>query len=131
MTGTQNPVETTTGSADRTTSPVRANTPLARRGDLIPCQASMTTTSFGLHTEDGETLMFDTESNGRILVMIEKSEEWQRALREVNLPSVAVQNSRRVPTSPRTVELTGRRSGNELAVESSRLANPVPTSNQR
>src|SRR5947209_10491538 len=59
--------------------------PTTRRlPDIVPCQATITSTAFAILTDDDRTLRFDQTSNGIILKHVEQDQHWKDALNAVS-----------------------------------------------
>lgn len=133
------------GSLDRDKAPAsspgqtsgRARTKTA--GELIPCQASITSTAFAIKTDDGRVLRFDAASNGILLTQIERDPKWKDALSAVSgSPNdggtgsqdrtagkdVTASGVTKKAGTARMVEATGSLAGSTLHVDSVRLRNP-------
>jgi hypothetical protein len=78
-------------------------------GELVPCQASLTTTVFAIRLDNAQVLRFDQASNGKLLVQIEASEDWKNALNQTDDPK---------HRSPRRVVITGQAQHGVLHVDS-------------
>ncbi len=57
--------------------------PRYTRGDLVPCQATVTSTAFSILTPAGKILQFDSRTNGKLLQQIEADQHWKDALNSV------------------------------------------------
>jgi len=123
-----------TGTADREATP-RLDT----RDDLVPCQASITSTSFAIRADGGRTLRFDTTSNGNLVVKIQGDDQWKAALSanqsspnsDKAPPSSVKAVSVSAPKQPRRVEVQGRITGDELSVQNVRLDPSVPAADRQ
>ena len=75
--------------------------------ELIPCQATRTSTEFALRMDNGQIVRFDSTSNGKVLQAIAADERWKDVLNTTpGLPGEATAD-RAKPTAGRDVTGSG------------------------